>query len=452
MIRSIAKLYWSFSSKMSKSEKKIAVIGAGVMGLSAAYYLTEKNCSVDVFEKNKKIGGMAESFNFDGIEIEKYYHFHCTSDTDYFEMLEKLGLQKQLKWVSTKMGFWFNQKLQPWGNPIALLKFKGLSFSAKFRYGLHAFFCVKRNSWEDLDKLESTKWIKKWVGMEAWNKLWEKLFSQKFYEYSTQLSAAWIWSRIRRIGRSRYNIFKEKLGFLEGKSSALINGMANYILKNGNTITENQTITQVKKLNNGKYAIYSNDKLLGEYDRIISTIPLPYVADIFSGIIPPDAEQMFRNVINEGVVCVIVKLKKALTDNFWLNVNDDEMDIPGIIEYSNLNPCNGNHILYVPYYMPVTNSKFIESDEVYCQKIKKYFKKINPSLTDEDFEKIVVSRYTYAQPICGTEYLKTIPQLDVCGNHEILIADTSYYYPEDRGVSEGIKLSKSMVNIILNEF
>ena len=42
--------------------------------------------------------------------------------------------------------------------------------------------------------------------------LWRRLFDYKFYDYADNLSAAWIWSRIRRIGRSRYNLFHEKLG------------------------------------------------------------------------------------------------------------------------------------------------------------------------------------------------------------------------------------------------
>ena len=41
----------------------------------------------------------------------------------------------------------------------------------------------------------------------------------------TGLSAAWIWSRIRRIGRSRYSLFREKLGYLEGGSSILLNAL-----------------------------------------------------------------------------------------------------------------------------------------------------------------------------------------------------------------------------------
>ena len=440
------------------TSKKVAVIGAGVMGLATAYYLSKSGYKVTVLESEKDIGGMAVSFDFDGIDIERFYHFHCTSDYDYFEMLEELGLSDKLHWKSTSMGFWFNNKLQPWGNPIALLKFRGLGLIAKFRYGLHAFSSVKRNKYDDLDKMESTSWIKKWVGKEAWDKLWSNLFSLKFYEYSDKLSAAWIWSRIRRIGRSRYNLFKEKLGYLEGGSKPLIMGMADTIINNKGHIYSNSLVKKVLKNSNGTYSLdidltksiaYSKDSpVLSDtnFDFVVSTIPLPYIPSIFN-FINKEAHEKFAKTINIGVVCIIVKLSKALTNNFWLNTNDPDMDIPGIIEYSNLNPCNGEHIVYVPYYMPTTTSIYNDSDDIYKAKIKNYFKKINPELQDSDFKNIVISRYKCAQPICGPEYLKTIPQIKIDGEN-VFIADTSYYYPEDRGVSEGIKIAKTIKGLI----
>ena len=345
-------------------DKTVAVIGAGIMGLATAYYLAKKGYKVTVFEKEKEIGGMAVTFNFSGTEIERFYHFHCTSDYDYFEMLEELGLKEKLHWTSTSMGYWYNKQLQPWGNPVALLKFKGLSFTAKFRYGLHAFMSVKRNRYDDLDKIESTGWIKKWVGKEAWNKLWKNLFELKFYEYSEQLSAAWIWSRIRRIGRSRYNMFKEKLGYLEGGSKPLIHGLADAIKKHGGTVLSGTSVKAVTQDSSGLYHVATENDAGFLFKNVVSTIPLPYISGIFE-CIDEKSRNMFEKTINEGVVCVIVKLRKALTGNFWLNVNDPDMDIPGTIEYTNLNPLNGEHIVYIPYYMPITNSKFNDSDEVY---------------------------------------------------------------------------------------
>jgi protoporphyrinogen oxidase len=66
-------------------------------------------------------------------------------------MLDELNIQDKMHWVETKMGYWYQNKLQAWGNPLALLSFKGLGWVAKFRYGLHAFLSTKRDDWKPLD-------------------------------------------------------------------------------------------------------------------------------------------------------------------------------------------------------------------------------------------------------------------------------------------------------------
>ena len=142
-------------------KKSIAVLGAGPMGLAVAYQLARDGHRPVVFEADDRIGGMAACFDFGGIDIERYYHFHCISDHAFLAMLEELGIADRMRWVETKMGYWYQNHLQPWGNPLALLRFRGLSLVAKFRYGLHAFACTRRNDWQPLDRLEATGWIKR---------------------------------------------------------------------------------------------------------------------------------------------------------------------------------------------------------------------------------------------------------------------------------------------------
>ena len=158
------------------------------------------------------------------------------SVTAFLEALDELDIAHHMRWVETKMGYWYQERMQAWGNPVALLRFRGLSLTAKFRYGLHAFLSTKRKDWQPLDKVEATGWIRRWVGDEAWEVLWRRLFDYKFYDHTPNLSAAWIWSRIRRIGRSRYNLFREKLGYFEGGSTTLLNAIHADIEKNGGSV------------------------------------------------------------------------------------------------------------------------------------------------------------------------------------------------------------------------
>jgi len=420
--------------------QRIAVLGAGPMGLAVAYQLARDGHQPIVFEADDRVGGMAAAFDFSGLSIERYYHFHCISDHAFLTMLDELSLADKMRWVETKMGYWYQDQLQAWGNPVALLKFRGLSLMAKFRYGLHAFLCTKRNDWKPLDDVEAVGWIRRWVGEEAYEVLWRRLFDFKFYHYSDNLSAAWIWSRIRRIGRSRYSLFREKLGYLEGGSDTLLQAMRADIEAHGGEINLKSPVSKVV-IKEGKVEGIEIAGKLETFDKVISTIPLPYVAKLIPDL-PSDIMAKFESVQNIAVVCVIVKLRKKLTENFWLNTNDPEMDIPGLVEYSNLRPLD-QHIVYVPFYMPGEHPKFAELDQVFLDKVRRYLKKINPELSDEDFIELRASRYRYAQPICDPSFLDNLPPvaLPVTG---LYVADTSYYYPEDRGISESIDFGRTM--------
>jgi protoporphyrinogen oxidase len=424
----------------SQQQQRIAVLGAGPMGLAVAYQLALDGHKPVVFEADNRVGGMTAAFDFGGLQIERYYHFHCISDAAFLQVLGELGLSGRMHWVATKMGYWYQSRLQPWGNPVALLKFRGLGLVAKFRYGLHAFLSTKRNDWTPLDHVEATGWIRRWVGAEAYEVLWRRLFDYKFYDYSSNLSAAWIWSRIRRIGRSRYSLFKEKLGYLEGGSQTLLDALKAEIEAKGGEIRLSSPARQVV-IEGGRVQGVRTEAGLEAFDKVISTVPLPYVPRLMPDL-PSAVLAQFAALKNIAVVCVIVKLRKPLTENFWLNINDPEMDIPGLVEYSNLRPLDP-HVLYVPFYMPGEHAKYQEPDDVFLDKVRRYCMKINPSLVEQDFIDMRASRYRYAQPICDPGYLDRLPPaaLPVAG---LWVADTSYYYPEDRGISESIGFGREL--------
>src|SRR5690606_34852937 len=108
------------------------------------------------------------------------------------------------------------------------------------------------------------------------------------------------------------------------------------------------------------------------------------------------------------------------------------------------------NIVYVPYYMPQTNPKFQDSDETFKEKVSKYFKKINPSLKDDDIKDIRVHRYYFSQPICQPNLMDTLPDAKIPIDG-LWIADTSHYYPEDRGISESIGYGRKLVKRVLSD-
>lgn len=158
---------------------------------------------------------------------------------------------------------------------------------------------------------------------------------------------------------------------------------------------------------------------------------------------PESLRASYERIGNIAVVCVLHKLSRSVTPNFWVNISDPSFEIPGIVEFSNLRPMKDT-IIYVPYYMPQTHPKFTLPDETFVNESWAYLKKINPALKDADRLDSHVGRLRFAQPVYETGFRALIPpaQTPIEG---LQIADTCFYYPQDRGVSESIRFAKHMV-------
>ena len=423
---------------------RIAVIGAGPMGLAAGLQLLKDGHDVTIFEADKVVGGMTASFLFDGLKIERYYHFICKSDDPLFELLDELNIADTLKWTPTKMGYFYANRLHDWGDPISLLKFNGLGLVPKIRYGLMAFVATKRKSWQDLDSVDAVSWIKRWIGENAYNTLWRPLFELKFHHFTPNLSAAWIWARLRRVGTSRKSIFQEEMGYLEGGSDTFLDAIEKRIAELGGDIRLSSAVTKVHLENNRATGVETAAGV-EPFDNVISTIPLPYVADMVPDL-PTAVLNKYRSVENIAVVCVLAKLRRPLTKYFWLNISDPDIAIPGFVEYTNLNPLD-QHVVYAPYYMPGDHADFQQSDAHFIEQVRSYLLRINPDLQADDIITIQAGRYRFAQPICPPQFLQQLPPISP-GVDNLMVADTSYYYPEDRSISESVKLGKALAQAV----
>ena len=184
-------------------------------------------------------------------------------------------------------------------------------------------------------------------------------------------------------------------------------------------------------------------------DAVIATVPTPYVSRLVPDLTEA-AKAAYDAIRNIGVVCVVHKLKRSVTPHFWVNVVDEAMAIPGLIEFSNLRP-TPDPIVYVPYYMPTDNPKFSASDESFIAESFGYLKRINPAIADSDRLASHVGRLRHAQPLCEPGFAARIPAVRTA-IEGLQIADTCFYYPEDRGISESARLAGEMARAIGTDY
>src|SRR5205823_576324 len=242
------------------------------------------------------------------------------------------------------------------------------------------------------------EWFIKWCGERAYRTMWQPLFQLKFYEFADTISAAWVWQRIKRLGKSRRSIFTEELGYIEGGSQALIDSLVAAIDRRGGRVRMNFPIKHIVVKDNAVQGVETASAEMVPAAAVISTVPLPYVAPMLRrdcALLAP----RYVDFANIAVACVVHKLKRSVSPNFWVNISDPSISIPGFVEFSNLRPLPET-IVYVPYYMPASHEKFAWSDAALGDESFGFLQRVNPQLTPADRIDTHVGRLRYAQPVC----------------------------------------------------
>jgi protoporphyrinogen oxidase len=415
---------------------RIGIVGGGVAGLGSAYFLSERGHQVEVFEQAPSLGGLAGSFDFDGLRVEKYYHFVCRDDVDLVDILKRLGLSDELEWRPGKMKFFYRGKLYPFGTPWDLLRFRPLSLAGRVRFGLNVALSRSAKSWEEYEAVTARDWLISQIGQEVYDVVWEPLLRIKFGPYYDRISASWIWHRIHRVARSRAHVLaRERLGFLKRGTQALLDVLIGDLRSRGVGLNVSCTVQGISVGHEGVTGL-TIDGQHRPFDAVVSTAPLP----ILRGLLPStvaDRMQATEAIEYISVLCLILKLRAPVTDAFWINVNDPRAPFNGFIEYTNLNPrtdASAPHVLYVPFYLPPGDVRLAQPDDQLFRDCLAGLQLVKPELNEDSVLAYRVFRDRFAQAICTTNFAQRIPPIraNIPG---LFITDSTQLYPCDRTIS-----------------
>jgi protoporphyrinogen oxidase len=417
------------------------------MGLTLALELSLEGHEVTIVEAGPRAGGLAGSFDFGGLPTEKFYHFICGADVVYFRWLKRLGLHGRLKWRRTNMAVFRDGSLHPFGDPMSLLRFAPLSFKSRLRYGLHVFEAKRQNDWAALEHVRAKDWLIDGAGEEAYRIIWQPLLEQKFGELTDEIAAAWIWSRIHRLASSRKRMFQEWLGVLDSGTDVLVRALSAAVADAGARVLCDTPVTQLHIDGGRAVGVRANDRDFAA-DVVLSTTPLPILTRWTSEF--PEtyvAAACDLNII--GVRCIVLKLSQPFTDFFWININDDDVPLCGIIEYTNLNPSRqfgGYHLVYFPLYVRSSHPEFGLSDEAVLQQTLQGMRQIRPGFDVASVVDYRVFREPYAQPICPIGFTRRLAPIRT-PIRNLIAADTSHLLPHDRSISDSLALAERMLAV-----
>ncbi len=76
--------------------RRVAVVGAGLAGLTAGLELRERGYHVEVFERSRLLGGRATSFEINGREVDNGQHVYLHCCTEFVRFISRAGMESAL--------------------------------------------------------------------------------------------------------------------------------------------------------------------------------------------------------------------------------------------------------------------------------------------------------------------------------------------------------------------
>jgi oxygen-dependent protoporphyrinogen oxidase len=139
---------------MHSMEKKVAVIGAGITGLTAAYELRERGIACTVYESSDRVGGVIRTVREQGFQVECGPNSILDTHQDLGSLITRLGLDGKRLLAHTAAE---NRFIVREGRPIALptsppsfITSKAFSAKAKLRLLREPFIQSKSSESECL--------------------------------------------------------------------------------------------------------------------------------------------------------------------------------------------------------------------------------------------------------------------------------------------------------------
>ena len=410
------------------------MIGGGPAGIKAAHALVKAGLQVTLLEGSSVLGGLASSFDVQGVRIERYYHFICKGDDHLVDTLAELGLSQRLHWRDSRMAYFVDGRLYPFLTPVELLRFSPLSVLDRVRAGA-AVKLAQRMKEEDLAEERAIPWLKRMFGERAYRVIWEPLMRFKFAEHAPDISAAWIWARMVRLSRSRTSPWREELGYIDGGSKVVLEGLGRDFEARGGRVVLGAAVETIQIEGGRATGVRVNGETIPA-DAVISTATTSRFIQMAPDLDGPYVEGL-RRIPTIGIFCLFLRLARPVTPFFWVNANDPRVPFAGMIEYTNLNPLpelEGDTILYVPQYLSADDPRYAQSDEEVLRRYTDALALMHPAFDRSWVKFSAVFRDRFAQPICLTDYRRTTPTVQT-PIPNLFLTDSCQLHPHDRTIS-----------------
>jgi len=420
---------------------RIAILGAGLGGMAAAYDLARAGHSVSIFEATDHVGGLAAGFKEPhwSWSVEKFYHHWFATDQHMLGLIDELGWKDKVLFPRPYTVMYYQGKFYPFDAIPQMALFPGLGWGMnKIRFGLVGLYLKLTNNWRSLESFTVDQWMRKWAGKTVYETMWQPMMVGKFGErYSKSVNMAWLWARIK----SRTT----RLGTFVGGFQAFADAFAGRLREMGVEFHLSTPVQKITPTPEGSLSLEVPSGLENFHQCLVTTSPA--LLSRLAPTLPGDYLHGLLDLKSMGAVVMVLALKHPLSPQgyYWYNLPKSAgYPFLALVEHTNfLSPdyFGGDRIVYIGDYLETDHEYFTLSHDQLLDRYLPALGRINPQFQPDWLKNSWLFRTQYAQPIPLVNHSRNIPAIQTPING-LYFASMSQVYPWDRGTNYAVEIGR----------
>jgi len=425
---------------------KIAIIGGGFAGLTAAHELLKAGHQATVFEAAPQVGGLASGFRRPGWEwsLERFYHHIFTTDREIRALADEIGAGELIFWNKQTTAFFCPEHGSHPVTIAGILSNPHLPFVDRVRFGISGLEFKLRNDWQRLEHETAARHLRRWAGPRAYELMWQPLLDGKFGPYAGEVNAAWMWARAK--SRSL------KLGYFRGGFQAFADALAEHIRRSGGTVRTGTPVQRIMRSDQGWSVVLHQGAPV--FDRVV----VASAPDVLRRLVPelPDAYgASIGRLRSMGAVVMVLALERRLLTGgeYWLNIAKGTLPFLALVEHTNMIPARhygGDRLVYCGDYLPPEHRYFSMDQDAVKNEWIAALPQANAAFDPSWIRESWLFRERYAQPIVPVDHGRNVPALRT-PLPGVYWASLSHVYPWDRGTNFAVELGRRVARDMLND-
>ncbi|MEO7986686.1 MAG: NAD(P)/FAD-dependent oxidoreductase [Gemmatimonadales bacterium] len=439
---------------MTGTGERVGIVGGGILGMTLAHRLRAAGMQPTILEAAPHSGGLASSQSIGGYTWDRFYHVILLSDGHLRGLLDELGVSEQLRWGTTRTGFYTDERLYSMSDVLEFLRFPPLSLVDKLRLAGTIMYASRLRDWKRLESIPVTEWLSNLSGRHTFERIWLPLLRSKLGDNYRLASAAFIWAIIARMYAARRSgLKKEMFGYVEGGYDVILRRFRDRLEADGVDILCGRNVTNVHDLGS-EVAVQFESGERRLFDKLILTISAPRVAAVCPQLSESERERLHR-VVYQGIICGSLLLRKPLADFYVTNITEDWVPFTAVIEMTALVDrahFGGHSLVYLPRYVTQQDPAWETSDDALWEANFKALERMYPGFDRRDVVATQTARVREMLAVSTLGYSDSAAPPLTTSMPNVYVANSAQIANGTLNVEETVTLAEQQARALASHF